>query len=212
MGALCTDRSVRCAGSAALKPPARVPQGRTSRRDWVDLGLALLRRDGPTALTIERLTKEAERTKGSFYHHFDGIEDFVAALLDSWVETATEQIVHAVESMPPTRGRRQRLTDLAYGVDLELEAAMRRLALRDRTAASRVKSVDERREETIARIASEEFHLAEDEARVLARLLYTMFIGVAHRAPDNARSFAAPMLGLVDRWLEMERSDEGRRP
>ena len=42
------------------------PKPRLGREDWIGLGLMLLARHGPEALTIERLTDAANKTRGSF--------------------------------------------------------------------------------------------------------------------------------------------------
>ncbi|MDJ1158132.1 helix-turn-helix domain-containing protein [Chelatococcus sp. SYSU_G07232] len=175
--------------------------GRRTRADWVELGTTLLREEGPAALTVERLTAAAGLTKGSFYHHFDGIGAFVEALLDAWEEHSTESILHAVEALPPTPERRQRMADLTYAIDLRLETAVRRLAAGDARTAGRLAEVDARREAAVARIVQEDYRVSEEEAGVVARLLYTLHAGVVARAPADPRGFAAPMLALIEAWL-----------
>ena len=46
--------------------------------------MQLLSEEGPPALSLERLTEAAGRTKGSFYHHFQGRDGFLAALVAHW--------------------------------------------------------------------------------------------------------------------------------
>jgi AcrR family transcriptional regulator len=67
-------------------PPRRE---RFAKADWITIGLAALRDQGPDALTIERLTATAQRTRGSFYHHFASHENFVRAMADSWLQQST---------------------------------------------------------------------------------------------------------------------------
>jgi AcrR family transcriptional regulator len=46
--------------------------------------------EGPAALTIERLTAAARRTRGSFYHRFADRDAFVRALMERWREQTIE--------------------------------------------------------------------------------------------------------------------------
>src|ERR1700756_1737034 len=69
---------------------AVTPSRRFSREDWLALGEQRLSTEGPGALSLERLTGAAGRTKGSFYHHFQSRDEFLAALVDRWRETVVE--------------------------------------------------------------------------------------------------------------------------
>jgi AcrR family transcriptional regulator len=57
---------------------------RFTREDWLKLGARLLGEEGAAALTIERLTAAAGRTRGSFYHHFADRDAFVRAMMERW--------------------------------------------------------------------------------------------------------------------------------
>jgi AcrR family transcriptional regulator len=51
---------------------------------WLETGLQLLIGEGESALTIDRLCRETKKTKGSFYHHFAGQEEFRTQLIEWW--------------------------------------------------------------------------------------------------------------------------------
>ena len=51
---------------------------------WLETGLRLLIAEGESALTVERLCRETKKTKGSFYHHFDGQDGFRQRLIEWW--------------------------------------------------------------------------------------------------------------------------------
>ena len=57
---------------------------RTTRAQYFELGLNLLAEDGARAVTIDALCTRLAVTKGSFYHHFQGVRDFMAQLLLYW--------------------------------------------------------------------------------------------------------------------------------
>lgn len=63
--------------------------GRLSRDDWLEQSLGFFARSGRSKVNIDELVKELGVTKGSFYHHFTGREDFVSALVHYWDERYT---------------------------------------------------------------------------------------------------------------------------
>ena len=60
-----------------------------SRVEWLEKALDVLSRSGGAKLHIENLVKEVGVTKGSFYWHFKGRDDFVCSLIDYWHEHYT---------------------------------------------------------------------------------------------------------------------------
>ena len=70
---------------------------RLSKTDWLDLGLHGLAEAGPAALRIDAMCVRAKRTKGSYYHHFSGREDFTDHLLHHWEQKLTEAVIKKTE-------------------------------------------------------------------------------------------------------------------
>jgi AcrR family transcriptional regulator len=86
---------------------------RLTREDWLEIGLNLLGSEGEKFLTIERLCQVANRTKGSFYHHFKNRDEFINALLEYWQSEYTERIISTVEQLDDLNERRRKLDHLA---------------------------------------------------------------------------------------------------
>jgi AcrR family transcriptional regulator len=183
-----------------MSRPARV-----SREAWLELGRGLLAREGVAALTVERLTAAAGATRGSFYHHFDGMPAFVDALVDFWIAESTERILQALDAAPAEQ-RRVLLTRMAYSVDMGLERGIRQLAQRDTTKsidglAARLAQVDDSRERTLQTLVETDFGHPPEEAATIARLLNTIFVGVVHRDPADPHAFVKGMLSWVETVL-----------
>lgn len=156
----------------------RAGPGRLGRSDWLDLGLAALSEHGARGLTLETLCARAGRTRGSFYHHFAGMEAFKAAVLDRWVERDARQIVAEVaRSGPDVAARRARLDTLALGVDHRLEIAVRRWAGSDAPAAAAVRRTDRERIACLADLYAQE---GAGDAHDRATIEYAAFIGLQH--------------------------------
>ncbi|MGI9512562.1 MAG: TetR/AcrR family transcriptional regulator [Anderseniella sp.] len=75
------------------------PKTRLSRNDWVSTSLDVLAHEGIAAVTVDRLAKKLDITRGSFYHHFGGREDLLRAMLEYWIEKWTLQVREQVMAL-----------------------------------------------------------------------------------------------------------------
>lgn len=140
------------------------------RQDWLLAGFAVLRDDGPAALTLERLCAVVEKTKGSFYHHFVDVDGFVVELLTTWE--------HELTTVPIAGGATPaQLNDIVKGLDHRLDRAVRAWGLHDVRVREAVARVDARR---IAHL--ERLHVAAKTRapKKAAQLEYAIFLGRQH--------------------------------
>ena len=119
--------------------------GRFSRHDWLSLGTKLLADEGPDALSLERLTEAAGRTRGSFYHHFKGREDFLGGLMDSWRERVIEQASVKFRESSDPEILRALVRDAPFDFDHAFERAVRRLAVAEPAVSERLAQIDDER-------------------------------------------------------------------
>lgn len=147
---------------------------RVGKDAWLRKGLAVLRSSGEGALTLDRLAKAMRRTKGSFYHHFEGQEDFRRALLASWEEDLTSAPIRAAASIADPLARATALSRAVRALDQDLDLAVRAWSLRDPLARAAFATVDARRLEAIQAI-----HAANGAAnpQELAIVEYLAFVG-----------------------------------
>ncbi|WP_437669184.1 TetR/AcrR family transcriptional regulator [Sorangium sp. So ce131] len=180
---------------------------RTSRNDWLDQGLDLLRDGGEGALTIESLCARLGRTKGSFYHHFQDIAAFLDALLARWEERQTSAPIDHAEGGGAPEQRRQRLGEVVKSLDGRLEIAVRAWALRDERAAAVLRRVDARRVDYLASLFVAEGR-ARDAALLLARLEYAAFIGAQQLFSDLPAESQSALELAHERALELLAADQ----
>ena len=64
----------------ARKPPST----RLSVEDWLRAGYTPLAEQGVRALKVESLCQQTGVTRGSFYWHFEDMDSYRAALVESW--------------------------------------------------------------------------------------------------------------------------------
>ncbi|OLT11341.1 hypothetical protein BJF78_27025 [Pseudonocardia sp. CNS-139] len=162
-----------------------------STRDlWLGEGVAVLTQEGPGGVRIDRLAARLGLTKGSFHHHFAGIDGYREALL-ARVERAQTDVLDAaageLAGLPPADALRSlpaRLDDL---FDADLDRALRAWAIGDPAARGVQERVDAARlafvQELWRRVAGDN-----PRARTAALLPHLLLIGAnAARPPlDDA--------------------------
>lgn len=179
---------------AKLKP-------RFARDDWVDLGLAMLAKHGPEALTLERVTEAAAKTRGSFYHHFEDHNAFLAALAERWLAEETDAVIALTEAAARAGMRRETLARRAAKVDHALERQLRRLAASAPVIAEAVARADQRRIEYVARLFRSELGLGQTEALARARIEHCVFVGAQMVFPSADERFLLTLAATLGRTL-----------
>lgn len=102
-------------------------------------------RYGAQELTIEALCGEMKLTKGSFYHHFRGIDEFIDRFLLYFEQEGTLQIIDVVNREPDPPARLRRLVELSTAHPPQLEVAMRAWAQQDDLVEAAFERVDQQR-------------------------------------------------------------------
>lgn len=115
---------------------------KVTRSDWIRHGLRVLERDGHGGLKADRMVKELDVTRGSFYWHFETLSAFQTALLETWRETHTEAIIEELSVLPHNTDRLRILLAGAMSATHRIEAAMRGWALANDGVATAIADVD----------------------------------------------------------------------
>lgn len=151
---------------------------RLSRQDWIEAGLEAVGEAGLAALAVEPLAERLGITKGSFYWHFQDLPTFVEAVLQHW---AIEMPTLAIDRLQRVSNPRDRLLQLMTPpadvplvgrVDIALAAAVTDDRVR------RWRQIHDRLWIDFATRAYLELGHADDEARFLARLAYSAYLGL----------------------------------
>lgn len=150
---------------------------RFSREDWLEFGLIRLAEDGPGALKLTVLCETAERTIGSFYHHFEDQAAFFDALLAYWRENDTIGVIRALEELPDAAAQAASLDAIALSMNQAVEVGIRHFASQNKRAAAEVAAVDKMRMDYLAGMYGRSFDISDGEARLLAELEYAAFVG-----------------------------------
>jgi AcrR family transcriptional regulator len=160
---------------------------RTPRNAWIDAGLGALSAGGPDAVRVERLARSLGVTKGGFYWHFDDRAGLLDAMLDTWEHTVIDDVIERVErGGGDARAKLRRLFDLAAARRdyMKVELAVRDWARRDRTAARRLRRVDNRRMDYL-RSQFREICDGADEVEVRCMLVMSLFVATHFIAANH---------------------------
>jgi AcrR family transcriptional regulator len=143
-------------------------------------------------------------TKGGFYGHFSGREEFLTAMLDSWELATTDETIERIgPADSDARSRLRRLFDLTSGSIVAIDLAVRDWARRDDAVAKRVRRIDTRRMDYLRSLFGE---ICSDPDEVEARtmLAYSLLIGNQFIQAGSGPLTRSDLLDLALRHLEAE--------
>lgn len=154
--------------------------------DWAEAALHLIAEKGLRALTVSTLAARLGVTKGSFYWHFHGRSELLAAALSRWEQRATTDAMRGLNAV----------TDYRRRLELMLEAASQPPRSRSLYAALAEAAEDPVVRRVLDRVASARIAYLETcysnlgfsaaLARSYAVLAYAAYRGLlqlAHEAP-----------------------------
>ncbi len=163
----------------ARKPPST----RLSVDDWLQAGYTLLAEEGVRALKVERLCRQAGVTRGSFYWHFEDMDSYRAALVESW-KTFLERdrrSLAELDALPPRERLSAMMTALVSSEHWMLERAMREWARTDPAAEANIRAADRRLLRSVAN-AYRDYGFSPADAKLRAELTFAAGIGLLHLA------------------------------
>jgi len=188
--------------------PAKSPRTSLTAEDWSAAALAALERSGLAAVAVEPLAKTLGATKGSFYWHFTGRDDLIAAALDLWERRDTDGVIATIDRAEEGADRLRLLLRLVLQAVSETPGAGSiELALQPHAdhpmVAPVLARVTERRVATLESLFAAQ-GLSRSQARDRALLAYTAYLGhaqLAHATPGQLPKGAA-FTTYVDRIVE----------
>lgn len=156
---------------------------RVTRDHWIQEGFRVLAEEGDGALTVDALCERLDRSKGSFYHHFDGRPGYVRTLLEAWEREATDRLIETGHADAPVEDRLRAVNRQASEMrNARLERAIRGWAAREPEAREVQDRVDRRRLAFLEELCAQRMGEGE-EAKRLARVFQLAFVGAQHLDP-----------------------------
>src|SRR3954449_11367000 len=152
------------------------------RERWEQAALDALERGGLAAVAVEPLARALGVTKGSFYWHFKGRQDLIAATVARWERLHVDGPLDAVAGIEDPRERLRALLGRASGKPPSIFIRMLD-AVDEPVVAAAVARAAERRVAFMA-AAFRQLGLPSAKARRQALLAYSAYVGRAHLSRD----------------------------
>jgi AcrR family transcriptional regulator len=159
------------------------------RNDWLKAARLALLRGGVEAVRVEKLARDLQVTKGSFYWHFKDREELLEILLCEWEEELLQDIIPRLQGR---RGREalrllmrllmQRVPLGEQGI-LPSDAAVFTWASLSHTVACRVNRAEKKRIELLKQV------IADPERTELLYLVWLGFVARGQRLPSSRKQF-----------------------
>lgn len=193
-----------------LKSTPKLPQrSRLGRESWVAAARAALITGGIGAVKVERLAATLGVTTGSFYWHFKGRRELLAALQKDWATTNMEGMANAVRGAATAHAQFDAFIEVwvnERGYSPAYDSAMRDWARMSKEVEAAVIKMDRSRIQLLKGIFRG-LGYDDDRAEVRARIMYFHQVGFyALRVRDDD----ATRLRLRPYYVEALRDGPGR--
>ena len=174
------------------------PEG-LQRADYFAAAFSILSESGHNGLTIPALCQRLRVTKGSFYHHFDSLSEFVDALLDYWAAEHATRLIAQSEAVSTVVERFEILKGIAIGLPHGAEAAIRAWGWSNHRVAEAQRLVDQARLTHLAR-AGEGLGLTPERARLKAKISMSVMIGMQQLERPASPEAMEEVFSELQRW------------
>lgn len=178
------------------------PEG-LSRSAYYEAGLELLAEGGHGGLTIAALCERLGVTKGSFYHHFGDMAEYVGLLLDHWEAEHATRLIALSESVTDPEERFDLLQGIAVGLPHGAEAAIRAWSWNSDVVAAAQQRVDEARMKHLTE-AGIDAGLEPARAKRMAKISLSVLVGMQLlERPPRTKSMEE-VFGELRHWVAAE--------
>ncbi len=157
-----------------------------SRDDWIAAGMHALYDGGISAVKADRLAKQLNITRGSFYWHFKNLDDFLSAMVAFWLEVQQGYLARLRTSTDDAETQLKNTLSHIHSKNAEHDVAMRLWAYQDNIVARAVQKIDMMRLKYVEGLFLAMGHDAE-QAKFRAHMLYYFQLGdqLSRKRPTN---------------------------
>ena len=159
---------------------------RLTKEKWLAEGEKILSEFAQDKLRILYLCDRLGVTRGSFYHHFQSIEDYVRELMKQWSRENTAAFIQAANQGGSPREQMEILNAHVMEADQSVEAAIRSWSYYHPIVKEYLAIVDQRRIDYLEQIFVH-FEADSSRARIMAELEYAMLVGIQQLFPKASK-------------------------
>lgn len=155
-----------------------MPKIVASKNDWILLGYKLFSEQGENGIVVEKMASKLKVNKSSFYWHFNSKKEFINDLINYWIKTETEQIIHETDASKDIKEKFNTFLKITFkkAPYLEFIYFLKRYAKKEKEIQIIVDMVDNRRLKYTS-LLFQEIGYSKSESIIKARIFYNYLIG-----------------------------------
>ena len=183
-----------------------MPKIVASKADWIKLGYELFAESGISGLVIDKMSKQLQCNKSSFYWHFKTKTAFIDCLAEYWVSRNTESIVNKVMAEQSPKDQFLKLIELALKKDSNWDFIfhLKKYAQSHKNLRTLIDNIDNERTKGISQLLKE-MGYTKDEATIKAQVSYKYFIGYheMQRYKTQPRNYLDKVMLEVKQFIQI---------
>lgn len=169
---------------------------RLSKKDWLEEGFKILTEFAQDKLKILYLCERLGVTRGSFYHHFTSIDNYISELMEAWEEENTMEFIRVASQGKTLEEKMELLNSQVIQTHQALETSIRSWSFYHPTVKKHLEKVDRIRLSFLENIFTES-GLSKKEARLKAKLEYILLVGLQQLFPNMSKK---EMMAIYDMY------------
>ena len=157
-----------------------------SREDWLEEGIKILSEFAQDKLRILYLCERLKVTRGSFYHHFKSIDDYISSLMKKWEEENTLELIRASDKGSDAVERMEILASRVGDSKQSVEGSIRSWSFYKPLVKERLNRVDQQRLAYLRGIFKD-MGFDKKKAKTMAMIDYSLLIGLQQLDPNISK-------------------------
>jgi len=155
---------------------------RLSKKDWLEEGFKILTEFAQNKLRILYLCERLGVTRGSFYHHFTSIDNYIAELMEAWEEMNTLEFIRVANQGENLDEKIELLNKQVKKSNHALETSIRSWSFYKPIVKKHLDKVDQIRLSFLEGIFIES-GMPPKQAQLKAKLEYILLVGLQQLFP-----------------------------
>lgn len=156
---------------------------RLNKEDWLQAGLELLADYDQSHINIQNLCDYLDITRGSFYHHFDGMPAYIQELLRYWRAENRELLLDAAQQLKTGVSAKEIIQSLVPVAHRKAEMSLRSWSYYQQKIKPFLEKMDELRLDYLSE-AYQRQGVPAEYAQRLAKIQYSVLLGLQQLHPD----------------------------
>lgn len=155
-----------------------MPKIVADKSEWIKLGFELFAEQGISGVVVEKMAERLKCNRSSFYWHFNSKKEFIYQIINTWIESDTNEIITLTERVESPENKLKTLVEVVFKEDpyIDFVFHLKRYALKNKNIQKIIDEIDHRRISYVFSILKD-LGLTEAESSIKAQIFYKYLIG-----------------------------------